>query len=291
MSIKKVVAGWLLDLQPGGLHLKRYCKTFTTKSEALAYQAWLKTKVTQSPEWEPPKRDRRRLSELVDVWHQHHGVNLRAGADTYSRLKSLCTTLRNPFIEQFNAAMFAEYRKNRIASGISANTMNCEHAYLRSIFNEARRLGHFKGENPLTPVRQIMVPERELSFLSSEDIKLLLNALNGDALLIAKVCLSTGARWSEAELLKPSQVKNGLIHFSNTKSGKNRSVPISSSLEQELLLQMQKREGMGRLFMYAYTAFRKSVERAGMSLLGHSNLTMTMRYAICRRTIFRKQSC
>jgi len=48
------------------------------------------------------------------------------------------------------------------------------------------------------------VAERELSFLSIEQIRQLLNALSDDALLIAKVCLATGARWSEAEGLRIS---------------------------------------------------------------------------------------
>lgn len=64
------------------------------------------------------------------------------------------------------------------------------------------------------------VAERELSFLSIEQMKLLLDALCDDALLIARICLSTGARWSEAEGLKVSQVRNGQINFTGTKSGK-----------------------------------------------------------------------
>ena len=62
----------------------------------------------------------------------------------------------------------------------------------------------YRYENPLAKVRQMKVAERELSFLSIEQIRQLLNALSDDALLIAKVCLATGARWSEAEGLRIS---------------------------------------------------------------------------------------
>ena len=44
--------------------------------------------------------------------------------------------------------------------------------------------------------------------------------------LISKICLATGARWSEAEELRDTQVKNGLIEYARTKSGKTRAVPI-----------------------------------------------------------------
>ncbi|MDP2784806.1 MAG: tyrosine-type recombinase/integrase [Sulfurimicrobium sp.] len=305
-------SGWLVDIQPGGRGSKRYRKTLPTKAEALAYEAWLKTKITQSPEWAPARRDLRRLSELVDTWFDHHGRNLRAGINTHSRLKHLCVALGDPTADKFTAEMFSEYRRKRQAAGISANNLNREHAYLRAVFNELGRIGQWKTENPMAAVRQIKISERELSYLSIEQIKTILEALaqgkNGDAVLIAQICLSTGARWSEAEELKVSQVRDGQIHFTGTKSGKNRSVPISEKLLAELMPVIVVSR-TGRLFKYAYSAFREGVERAGLQLpkgqlthvlrhtfashftmnggnilvlqklLGHSSLAMTMRYA------------
>jgi integrase len=107
--------------------------------------------------------------------------------------------------------MFADYRAKRMADGISANNLNREHSYLRAVFNELERLGHWKGGNPLIKVRQMKIAERELSLLSIEQIRLLLDALSGEAQLIAKICLATGARWSEAEWLRVKQVRNGQI--------------------------------------------------------------------------------
>jgi len=204
--------------------------------------------------------------------------------------------------------MFAEYRAKRLGEGTTASNLNREHAYLRAVFNELGRLGHWKGENPLSKVRQFKVQDRELSYLTIEQIGKLLKALEGDAHLIAKICLSTGARWSEAEELKVSQVRDGQMHFSGTKSGKNRSVPITEGLEKELKAAI-KQSKTGRVFKYAYSAFQKGVGEAGLQLprgqmthvlrhtfashfmmnggnilvlqklLGHSSLTMTMRYA------------
>lgn len=51
MAIKKASAGWLVDLQPGGRGRKRFRKTLTTKGEALAFEAWLRNKVREVPEW------------------------------------------------------------------------------------------------------------------------------------------------------------------------------------------------------------------------------------------------
>jgi site-specific recombinase XerD len=107
----------------------------------------------------------------VELWHKHHGINLRAGANTHKRLQNLCAALGNPIADQFKSELFAEYRAKRLADGISANNLNREHSYLRAVFNELERLNLWKADNPLAKIRQIKISERELSFLNNEQIK------------------------------------------------------------------------------------------------------------------------
>jgi hypothetical protein len=54
------------------------------------------------------------------------------------------------------------------------------------------------------------------------------------------------------------------VHFSGTKSGKNRSVPITKGLEKELKAAIKKSK-TGRVFKYAYSAFQKGGCRVGAS--------------------------
>ncbi len=313
MAIGKTNSGWRVDVQPGGRGSKRYRRTFKTQAEAKAFEAWLQTQVATRPEWQPERRDTRSLSSLIDLWRTHHGVGLRAGEDTYRRLRAIAVALGDPVADRVDAQMFAAYRTRRIADGISPSNLNREHAYLRAAFNELRRLGIWKKENPLGDLRQFKIPENELSFLTQEQIPRLLSALskarNPHVLLITKLCLSTGARWSEAEELRMSQVRAGLVQFARTKSGKVRAVPISVGLEQDLVTHHQKFGEGERIFGYAWSAFREGVERAGIDLpdgqmthalrhtfashfmmnggniltlqriLGHQSLAMTMRYA------------
>lgn len=208
---------------------------------------------------------------------------------------------------------FTEYRTKRIAAGITLNNLNREHAYLRAVFNELNSLGHWKKDNPLAKLRQFKIPERELSFLTLDQIDTLLKSLvspnNRHTLLISKVCLATGARWGEAEMLKTSQLRGNVIQFAKTKSGKVRAVPISEDLRKELLAHHDPKETGNRIFANAYSAFREAIERAKIELpegqlthvlrhtfashfmmrggniltlnkiLGHASLAMTMRYA------------
>jgi integrase len=313
MSIKKTDGGWLVDAQPGGRGGKRFRKSFATQAEAKAWVAWLQTQVNQNAEWTPEKRDTRRLTELVALWYTSHGQGLRAGLNTKTRLIQACEAMSDPVADRFTAEVFSEYRSKRMASGVSAANMNRELAYFRAMFNELSRLGAWKRENPLAKLRQFKVPERELSYLTHEQISGLLAELkaarNKHVLLIAKLALSTGARWGEAEDLTISQVHNGFVQYCKTKSGKIRSVPIDDGLVEELRKHHKEHGSMNRVFGSAWAAFREGIERASINLpegqmthslrhtfashfmmgggnilalqriLGHESLTMTMRYA------------
>ncbi|WP_287917354.1 tyrosine-type recombinase/integrase [Comamonas sp.] len=313
MSIKKTDSGWLVDAQPGGRGSKRFRKTFKTQAEAKAWEAWLKTQVTQNAKWQPEKRDTRKLSELIDLWYTHHGSGLKAGANTYSRLKLACAAMGNPVADRFTVNTFATYRTDRLAAGIAPNSVNREHAYLRSVFNELRRLGQWGRSNPLAELRQFKVQERELSYLTVDQIHDLLSELQGGknrhAAMVARVCLATGARWSEAENLEARHIRNDQIQFAGTKSGKVRFIPVGPELTEQLKSHHLKTETGQRLFAPCYSAFRDAIERSDIQLqdgqlthvlrhtfashfmmnggnilvlqrsLGHANLTMTMRYA------------
>ncbi len=313
MTIKQVKTGWQVNIQPGGRGAKRLKKTFPTKAEALAWERHIRVKVQEVPDWAPPKKDARRLTDLCELWFRHHGSGLRAGADTHRRLIAMSEAMGNPRAETFTTDVFAEYRTKRIADGITANNMNREQAYLRAVFNELIRLEHWKKENPLKKLRAFKIQERELSYLTVEQIKNLIEELrkgkNKHVTLIAKVCLATGSRWGEAESLRTTQIRNGMIQFVQTKSSKTRSVPITPAIETELKNHFIEHGEGERLFTSAWAAFREGVERAKLTLpegqmthilrhtfashfmmnggnilalqkvLGHQSLTMTMRYA------------
>ena len=313
--LKKIDGRWLVDIQPAGRGGKRFRKKFTNQAEAKNWEAWTKTQVNKAAEWKPEKKDLRKLSDLVKIWHDHHGANLKAEKDTHARLLKMVDALGNPIAENFKAEDFTAYRKNRLDAGLAKNTLNHEHSYLRSVFNELIRVGAWKKENPLKNIRQLKIESTELTYLTSKQIKKLLEELNASrnksATLVASICLATGARWSEAETLKTSQIKNASIHFHKTKSGKLRVIPINDHLNVAITsyIAENKIEHGKLIFEPCMGAFRKALERTKISLpdgqlthvlrhtfasyfmqkggniltlqkaLGHSTLNMTMRYA------------
>lgn len=124
--------------------------------------------------------------------------------------------------------------------------------------------------------------------------------------LIVRVCLQTGSRWSEAEKPSLSQIGKERITFLDTKSGKNRTVPITQKLEADL---RSHATGNYKLFSTSISAFRRQLEKCSFKLpkgqaahalrhtyashfmmnggdllalqriLGHSSINLTMRYS------------
>lgn len=279
---------------------------FKLKREAVQLDTSLKLKL----ERESVGRDNRTLDQLIDVWYRMHGKMLRDHIRLRKLLYRMSERLGNPIGYDFTSRDFAVYREERTKE-ISTTTINREHSYLRAMFNELERLGVIDYPNPLNKIRMFKEREGELRYLSHDEINSLLVACkassNRSLIYVVKICLATGARWDEANSLKLSQIKDGRITFLNTKSGKNRSVPIQPWLFEELtsLEPVNNR----RLFLDSLSAFRKAMQKTGIELprgqmthvlrhtfashyvisggnvvklrdtLGHSEITTTMRYA------------
>ncbi len=303
MSILKADDGYRVDVRPQGRNGKRYRKTFKTKAEAQQYERWL-VSTRNNNEWLDKPRDSRTLAELIESWNIRHGQYLKTGHRDFSRLKHIDMLLGNLKVYQFGKPQWLEYRNMRTASGISISTLNRDQMLLSSVFTVAIKADDFHGDNPLKGLGKLKIRAREMSFLSLDEIQTLLDNLDGDALKVAKICINTGARWSEAASLKGSQLSNGKITFVDTKNGKNRTIPITSELFKELYTGKS-----GPLFDVSYTGFRQVIKTLGFELpkgqavhvlrhtyashfvinggniltlqkiLGHSTITQTMAYA------------
>jgi integrase len=309
MSIKKCGEKWLVDVYLNGRNGKRLRKKFGTKIEATRFEKYALSKAQEDKEWNPSPADRRRLADLVEKWYELHGHTLKDGERRRAKLFNISERLQNPVAHTIDSRLFVYYRTARLDSdGVSPNTMNHELAYLKAVFNELHRVGEWDAENPLKALKPLKYDETELAWLTLEQVSALLRELeasrNESALIVTRICLATGARWGEAEGLTRSQIKNGKITFIKTKSGKVRSVPYKDA---EVDAYVSNR--IGKLFVPCTGAFRKAVERAKIELppgqlthvcrhtfashylmnggdiltlqriLGHSSLTMTMRYA------------
>ncbi len=317
MTIRKQSSGkWLCECYPAGRKGRRVRKQFATKGEALAFERFTMEQVDNKP-WLGESVDRRTLSEIAKLWYNLHGQSLAAGERTYKKLCLIIGALGDPLASSFTAKDFAHYRDKRLSgeiyfsekwkNGAEPVTVNLEQSYLSGMFSELARLGEWNQPNPLENMRKFTVAEKEMAWLTHAQIKELLTACgNGesDLSLVVEVCLSTGARWREAESLTRSQITPYKITFTRTKGKKNRSIPISKELYKKLIAQ-----GDDRLFNECYFRFMAAIESTKIQLpkgqlthvlrhtfaahfmmsggnilvlqriLGHHDIKMTMRYA------------
>lgn len=319
MAITKQPDGtWKLDMRVAGRGSRRVRKVFTTKAEALGYERYILKEVDDKPWLGNATQDNRSLWEMMQRWHDLHGQQLTDPEKRMRKLRLICDGLGNPIASKLTVNDFATFRQMRldgeIADGmgikqkVKPHTVNHEHAYLSAVFSELKRLGEWTLPNPLEGLSQFKIDEMELAFLYAEEIPLVLaecdNSKNPHLTTVVKICLSTGCRWSEAESLRGSQVVNNRITFIiKTKGKKNRTVPISKALADEIP------QSRGSLFSSCRKAFAQAIKRTGLTfpegqmthilrhtfashfmmnggnilvlkqILGHADIKETMRYA------------
>ncbi len=192
---------------------------------------------------------------------------------------------------------------------VTPRTVNFELAYFRALFKELKRLDDWIVPNPLENVREFKISESEMAYLTIEEIRALLteceNSRSKDLATLVKICLATGARWSEAEGLKGNQIRTGQIIYVKTKGKKNQAVPITEKLQTELSSSRKAQ----LLFKPCYSAFRKVMQLVVIEtlarqvthilrhtfayhfmmnggnilvlqrILGHTDIKITMRYS------------
>lgn len=321
MPVRKLENGqWEADFytenRSAGKRGKRVRKKFSTKGEALAFERYTLEKAQNTP-WNGEKKETRRLKDIAKLWYERHGTTLKDGQRRLDAMEWASECMGHPLATEFNAQLFSAYRAKRLSgefsrtkriSKVTPRTINLELAYFRAAFNELKRLGEWLLPNPLENVRAFRTEESEMAYLTQEQISTLLqeckNSSAKDLEKIVRICLSTGARWSEAEGLKKSQVSDGRITFIKTKGKKNRTIPITKELTDEF-----KNSQSGNLFEPCYYAFRSALKRTNIELpdgqlshvlrhtfashfmmkggnilvlqriLGHTDIKMTMRYS------------
>ncbi|ANU36253.1 tyrosine-type recombinase/integrase [Vibrio scophthalmi] len=259
---------WLCECYPNGREGKRVRKRFATKGEAVAYELYLMKEIDDKP-WLGDKPDHRRLSELVDLWYELHGKKLKSGAHTKGRMEHVIRGLGNPIATQLDARKLAHYRaarkdqrKGKEGSELAISSSNRDMTCLKAVFNRLIELKEWRFPNPLDGMKNHRVAESELTFLHEPQIIRLFETLKGSEFadelrLVYMICLSTGARISEALLLQGKHVFDNKITFVNTKGKRNRTLPISEALYLQL-----KPQDSGHLFSCSYKTAHKWVNTA-----------------------------
>ncbi|ECJ2222030.1 tyrosine-type recombinase/integrase [Salmonella enterica] len=258
MAIRKLDDGrWLVDVRPAGTDGKRIRRKFGKKGEASIFEHHILVNY-HNKDWIEKPPDRRRLTELLDRWWVLYGKHHERGETEKTRLTAIIQNFGKIGVvraDQLTRKAIISYRAMMLDRGLKPSSVNRQISILSGVFTKLIDYGDFLPPNPMTDIRKLKEARPETAYLTDDEIKALLASLDDDHLNIAVLCLSTGARWSEAAELKAEHITGNMITFMKTKNGRKRHVPVGDEVLKKIC---QKTKG--RLFSSDYAKFRETLK-------------------------------
>ena len=241
--------------------------------------------------------------------------NKRSWKRDQASLVQLLPFFGNEPLEKINKFRVEQYQTNRLRGGKKPGTVVREMALLKHLYSRAVEEG-LVLTNPVKQVRFVRLDNIVTRFPSQQEIALLLEACTEEFQPILATAIFSGMRKAEVLGLRWENVDlvQRVIRVTQTKSGKDRWIPINDSL-MEVLVPLKERATSDYVFTSKksgtryididYTwkgvlkrsgvqpykfhqlrhGFASHLVAAGVDLvtvkelLGHSDIRITMRYA------------
>lgn len=263
MTIKKDEDKWAVDIRPSGRSGPRFRKKFNTKREALLYEKHVLA-THHNKDWLGKPVDRRYLSELIELWWKRAGQFKRSSENYRQKLNLICRELGNPTANQIDANLLSTWVQLRLEKGQKPSTISRLAKSLSNVFSVLIESGDYVGDNPVKAVKLPKVKAPEMTYLDERQVEVLLEAVrhNEELEKVVELCLATGSRWRETVTLKTSNLSPYKIRFTNTKTDRPRTVPIS----KELYEKVYPKKGV-KLFSYdPQTELYRIMDKLGFDL-------------------------
>ena len=261
------------------------------------------------------KKKRWRFLEFVDEYYRYHCIHMKSRKKTHDvHLRVLRAHFGDKYLDQISVMEVEKFKTKRI-NEVSPATVNRALSCLKSLFNKAIAWEKFDGPNPVCKVKLLKEDNKRLRYLEKEEIVKLLSVCDESLKPVVIIALNTGMRLSEILHLKWQDVdfKRGIIYLLKTKNGDKREIPMNE-LAEVALKGIRKHPASEYIFYHKDGSPRKTVRKAFTTalkkadiinfrfhdlrhtfashlvmagvdlntvreLLGHADLTMTLRYA------------
>jgi integrase len=235
------------------------------------------------PEDEPPPRCELKFERFVAIHLRHlkaeHAVSTFKN-ENYRLRNVVIPAFRDRLLADLTRADIEEFLTDLVTKGASPATRNRYVALLSVLFERARTFGHIE-ENPVRGIRRLREQERPVPSLSVEEQNALIDACPDRIRDVMLAALDTGCRMGELLRLEWQDVDlaQGILTVRKSKSGKTRTVPLTSRLRTRLTelraLRIVPMEGPDRVFARVATDWSGSearlFKRAAASV-GHPSL-------------------
>ena len=203
------------------------------------------------------------------------------------------------YLSDVSPYLIEKYKAKRLNDALMTSSVNRELSVLKRAFN----LGitwEMAEQNPVQKVRFLRQPEPRERVLTEEEERRLLEASSEHLKPIICMALQTGMRKSEIANLRWEEVdlETREIEVVKTKSGRKRTIPISSDLFKVLAELEGTRQSNGFVFQYRdpktgrsrhvvffRTAFEHACRRAGIKGLTFHDLRHTFASRLVRKGV------
>jgi integrase len=160
----------------------------------------------------------------------------RSGKDTEARLKAAYRPFLDKDMERFAVAAFDKHRAERLAHGVTPQTLNRDRVALMRLLRQAVIWGGIAA-NPLSGWKPLEIPKHEhVRFLDDDERRRLTEALESPVIApyfkaIVILALNTGCRRGELFGLTWSNIKNRVmtVRAHTSKGNKTRHIPLNDA--------------------------------------------------------------
>jgi len=249
MGIYKVIGkkggSWGIDFYDNGRRVK---KIIGSKQDAEHSLHLLKADSLRG-ELHLIKKSDMSFKELTEKYLEYGKTNgKRSLRRDGCSIKALMSHFEYLKISQITPLHIENYKKKRLEEKKMPGTINRELACLKHMYTLAKKW-KLTRENPVSEVKLLKEEKYKMEILSKVEAELLINAATEHLKPILIVALNTGMRRGEVLGLRWSDIDfvNYNINVKNTKSGKDRTIPMNS-----LVVGALKKLDMSSEFVFPY---------------------------------------
>lgn len=260
--------------------------------------------------------------EMVKEFLERHAKQRKSYRSIQENTEILKRHFRNCTLQEITPKAIEDFIQARRDAGVTGATTNRQRTCLSKIFNCAIDWGYYRGENPVSRVKPFRETPCRFRFLEAGEAEALIGEAAAHLKPLIVCALHTGGRRGELLSLRWEDVdlSRRVLFFTatNTKSGKQRELPIDDELLAVLQEQRKRRflGGAARDYVFTHrgkrlgsvrTAFNRARERAKLGedvtfhslrhtfaswfmqnggdlfrlqhFLGHSTIELTQRYS------------
>jgi|Deesub1362B_J571_1020462.scaffolds.fasta_scaffold02189_11 excisionase family DNA binding protein len=276
---------WYMDFYYQGKRIRKVCKYALTKEQALEA---LRMEIVNLHKKQLGLEERKRITfkEFSKLYMENYSKpNKKSWRGDYYTLRHFVKNFGSYYLDEITPLEIEEFRAKRLKK-VKKSTTNRDLALLKRMFNLAIEWGYCE-KNPVKKVK--LFPEREnlkeRILTEEEELRLLANSAEHLRPILI-TALNTGMRLGEILNLKWEDVnfKERIIVLRETKSKKQRIIPINEILSEELL-RLKLRNGKssyvfinpenGKPLRSVKRAFKGAVRRAGIEALRFHDLRHT----------------